>query len=143
MSGLQILKRAALLVLLLATTAQAQTTAFVHATVHTAAGPAIENATVVVENGKIASVGSGAAPAGAQVVDCAGKHLWPGFVAPWTAIGLVEVGSVRGTVDAEETGTINPNVRAEVEINPDSELLPVARFNGITSAHSTTFFKNA
>jgi len=134
MSGLEILKRAALLVLLLATTAQAQTTAFVHATVHTAAGPAIENATVVVENGKIASVGSGAAPAGAQVVDCAGKHLWPGFVAPWTAIGLVEVGSVRGTVDAEETGTINPNVRAEVEINPDSELLPVARFNGITSA---------
>ena len=90
------------------------------ATVHTASGPVIENATIVVVNGKIRSVGTDAPPAGAQIVDCAGKHVWPGFVAPWTALGLVEVGSVRGTDDAAETGTINPNVRSDVEINPDS-----------------------
>src|SRR5437867_617062 len=120
--------------LVTASLAWAETTAFTHATVHTANGPAIENATVVVENGRIVSVDSKPAPAGAQIVDCAGKHVWPGFVAPWTALGLVEVGSVRGTVDDAEAGTINPNVRADVEINPDSELLPVARFNGITSA---------
>ncbi len=118
----------------MASAAQAETMAFTHAIVHPASGPAIENATVVVQNGKILSVGAEPAPAGATVVDCSGKHLWPGFVAPWTALGLVEVGSVRGTVDAAETGAINPNVRADVEINPDSELLPVARFNGITSA---------
>ena len=117
-----------------ASAARAETTAFTHATVHTASGPVIENATIVVVNGKIRSVGTDAPPAGAQIVDCAGKHVWPGFVAPWTALGLVEVGSVRGTDDAAETGTINPNVRSDVEINPDSELLPVARFNGITSA---------
>ena len=113
---------------------RAETLAFTHATVHTAAGPVIENATLVVENGRIVSVGSAAAPAGARMVDCTGKHVWPGFVAPLTALGLVEVGSVRGTVDAAETGSINPNVRADVEINPDSELLPVARLNGVTSA---------
>jgi imidazolonepropionase-like amidohydrolase len=119
---------------LTASVAHGETTAFTHAVVHTAAGPVIENATVVVQNGRILSVGKDAAPAGAQVVDCAGKHLWPGFVAPLSALGLVEVSSVRGTVDDAETGSINPNVRADVEINPDSELLPVARFNGITSA---------
>jgi imidazolonepropionase-like amidohydrolase len=134
MSGPRILQKMALLAAVVASAAHAETTAFVHATVHTASGPVMENATVIVENGRIASVGSGGAPAGAQIVDCSGKHLWPGFVAPWTALGLVEVGSVRGTVDAAETGAINPNVRADVQINPDSELFPVARFNGITSA---------
>jgi imidazolonepropionase-like amidohydrolase len=124
----------ALVAVLAAPASRAETIAFTHAVVHTAAGPALENATVVVQNGKIASVGKDAAPAGARIVDCTGKHLWPGFVAPWTALGLVEVGSVLGTVDDQEAGAINPNVRADVEINPDSELLPVARLNGITSA---------
>src|SRR5262249_45794950 len=51
-------------------------------------------------------------------------------------LGLIEVGSVLGTNDQAETGTVNPNVRAEVEINPESDLLPVTRVNGITSAVS-------
>jgi imidazolonepropionase-like amidohydrolase len=115
--------------------ALAETIAFTHATVHTAAGPTLENATVVVTEGRIASVAAGAAaPPEARVVDCTGKHLWPGFVAPLTSLGLTEVGSVRGTRDDAETGSLNPNVRAEVEINPDSELLPVSRYNGLTSA---------
>ena len=134
MSGARVVKSLMIVGVVAASAARAETTAFVNATVHTANGPAMEKATVVVENGRIASVGAAAVPAGATVVDCAGKHLWPGFVAPWTALGLVEISSVRGTMDATETGSINPNVRADVEINPDSELLPVARFNGVTSA---------
>jgi imidazolonepropionase-like amidohydrolase len=47
---------------------------------------------------------------------------------------LTEVSSVRGTNDLAETGNVNPNVRAEVAINPESELLPVARVNGVTTA---------
>jgi hypothetical protein len=42
---------------------------------------------------------------------------------------------VGATNDYAETGDTNPNIRAEVGLNPDSELLPVARVNGITSAH--------
>jgi imidazolonepropionase-like amidohydrolase len=126
---------AGLAILAMAGAVEAQPLAFVHATVHPASGPALEDATVVVEDGRIVSVAAGAAaPAGAQIVDCTGKHVWPGFVAPLTALGLIEVSSVRGTDDAAETGTVNPNVRAEVEINPESELFPVARYNGITSA---------
>lgn len=128
-----------ILVVALATLAAApvaaEPIAFTNATVHTAAGPVLEGATVVIDEGRIVAVGTNAAPpAGARVVDCAGKHLWPGFVAPLTSIGLTEVSSVRGTRDGAETGAINPNVRAEVQINPDSELMPVARMNGITSA---------
>src|SRR4029079_17957614 len=46
-------------------------------------------------------------------------------------LGLTEVRSVRGTLDAEEIGDLNPNARAEVAVNPDSELIPVARANGV------------
>ena len=33
-----------------------------------------------------------------------------------------------------ETGNMNPNVRAEIAVNPDSELIPVARSNGVLLA---------
>jgi len=114
--------------------ARAADFALVGGTVHTAAGPAIPGATVVVRNGRIESVGPGAAPAGVPAIDCTGKHVYPGMVAANTNLGLVEIESVRGTVDNTETGNVNPNVRAEIQVNPESEHLPVARVNGITSA---------
>ena len=105
------------------------------ATVHTVSGPVLESATVVIQDGRIAAVGRDApVPAGATVVPCTGKHVYPGFVDANSVLGLVEVGSVRGTVDTDETGEVNPNIRAEVGFNPGSETLPVARLNGLTSA---------
>lgn len=60
------------------------------------------------------SQGAGAAvPAGAQVIDCRGKHVYPGFVAANTQLGLTEVSTVTGSNDNAETGTLNPNQRAE------------------------------
>ncbi len=108
--------------------------ALVGGTVHPASGPAIANGTVVVRHGRIESVGAGAAPAGLPAIDCHGKHVYPGLVSANTDIGLIEIESVRGTVDDAEIGNINPNVRAEIEVNPESEHIPVARINGITSA---------
>jgi imidazolonepropionase-like amidohydrolase len=50
-----------------------------------------------------------------------------------TSIGLTEIGQVRATVDTSELGEFNPHMRAIVAVNPASELIPVARVNGITS----------
>jgi imidazolonepropionase-like amidohydrolase len=126
---------AAASVLTLATQAEAETIALTGATVHTASGPTLESATVVITDGKITAVGANIAPpAQARVVSCAGKHVYPGLIAPISALGLTEIGSVRGTNDWAETGEVNPNIRAEIAINPESDLLPVARANGITSA---------
>lgn len=109
--------------------------AFVGGVVHTVSGATLENGTVVVDRGRIVAVGAGlAAPSDAKVIDCRGQHVYPGFVAANTQMGLVEIGTVTGSDDTRETGNVNPNLRAEVMINPDSDLLAVARNNGITTA---------
>ncbi len=71
-----------------------------------------------------------------DVYDVFGKHIIPSYIAPITRIGLVEVGLVRQSVDYAERGLINPNVKANVSYNPDSELIPVTRSNGVLIANS-------
>lgn len=100
----------------------------------TVSGPVIENGTIVLAGGKIAAVGAQAAvPAGAQVIDGTGKTVYPGLINGLTTLGLTEIGSVPGTVDTTETGDINPQVRAWIAVQPHSDLIPVARANGITA----------
>ena len=58
------------------------------ATVHTAAGAPIPNATIVVQGGKIAAVGRNVAvPAGATVIDATGKVIIPGMIDEHSHIG--------------------------------------------------------
>jgi imidazolonepropionase-like amidohydrolase len=115
--------------------AHADVLALTDATVHTVSGPTLEHATVVIRDGKIEAVGTDApVPTGATVTPCTGKQIYPGLIAPNTTVGLIEVSSVLGSNDTRETGAINPNVRAEVEFNPESERIPVTRLNGVTSA---------
>ena len=107
--------------------------AIVGGTAHTVSGPDIENATILIEGGLITSVGPGLhIPQGARVIRAEGLHVYPGLIDIDTAVGLTEIGSVAGGNDVIETGKINPGVRAEVAVNPESELIPVTRANGIT-----------
>ncbi|MCS7066549.1 MAG: amidohydrolase family protein, partial [Fimbriimonadales bacterium] len=72
-------------------------------------------------------------PSDAQVYDAKGQRLYPGLIDASTTLGLTEIGAVPATIDISETGAFNPNARAEIAVNPDSELIPVARMNGITT----------
>ncbi len=105
----------------------------VHATVHPVSGPAIEDGTVSFRGGRVVDVGKGLPPLdGATVVDATGKHVWPGLIDANTVLGLTEIGSVAGSVDIAETGALNPEVDTAIAVNPDSELIPVTRANGVT-----------
>jgi len=107
------------------------------ATLHTITGESIVNGRMLVDKGRIVAIGNAAsvpdAP-NATVVALPGKHVYPGFIAANTTLGLVEVQSVRATVDTSEVGAINPNSRALVAVNADSELIPVTRANGVLLA---------
>lgn len=125
---------AALACLALQPAVRAETVAYTGATAHTAAGPAITNATLVVRDGKIVAVG---APSGTPVdrtVSLAGLHVFPGLIAADTSLGLIEIDEVRATIDAAEVGEFNPDVQAWQAVNPDSEIIPTTRANGITHA---------
>ena len=117
-----------------AAAARAEVLALTGGTVHPVTGPAISNGTVLVDGTKISAVGAGlSVPAGARVIDCTGKHVYPGFVHANTSLGLQEISTIQGADDTQETGNVNPNQRAEVMYNPDSDFLPVTRLNGVTT----------
>lgn len=90
---------------------------------------------LLIRDGKIAALGRDvAAPAGAMRIDLAGKRIYPGLIAANSILGLTEISAVRATNDYSEAGASTPEVRAEVAVNPDTELWPVARANGVLSA---------
>jgi imidazolonepropionase-like amidohydrolase len=98
-------------------------------------GPTLARGTLVISGGEIAAVGADVVvPPGATVVDATGQTLYPGLIDALTTLGLVEIGSVSGSVDVREVGDVNPQARAWVAVHPESELIPVARANGLTAA---------
>lgn len=115
---------------------QTGSTVITNATVHVGNGQVLNNAMVVITNGKIAAVGSNVqAPAGATRIDAQGKHVYPGLISPVTNLGLVEISAVRASNDVQEIGEMNPNVRSIVAYNTDSKVINTLRSNGILLAN--------
>ena len=115
--------------------AQKETIALTNATIHVGNGQVITNGTVVFSNGKITDVGSGIATGSARVIDCKGKQIYPGLILPSTQLGLIEVPTVRATVDASEIGEMNPSIRSLVAYSTDSKVTNTLRPNGILLAN--------
>jgi len=114
---------------------QDQPIALVGGAIHPVLGPEIAEGTLLFTDGKIVALGADVPlPDECERIDIAGKHVYPGLIHAHTELGLVEIPSVRATRDSSETGRINPNVKAHVAVNPDSELIPVARGTGILTA---------
>jgi len=106
--------------------------AIVGADIYTNQGPPLRGATIVFEKGRITAIGSNVSVSeGATKIDATGKRVYPGLFDTVSNLGLNELGLVRQGDDTSETGSINPNVRADTAINPDSELIPVTRSNGV------------
>ncbi len=122
---------------------QTKTIAITGATIHVGNGAVIENGTIVFGAGKIISVsangqGNGQAPQDdVLVIKANGKHVYPGFIAPITNLGLAEFASVKATLDFTEIGNFNPHIRSIVAYNTDSKVPATLRSNGILMAQVT------
>jgi len=126
-------------VLLLSTPAGAETLLLKGAAVHTVSGAALSQGEVLIQNGKVVQVFDVSKqtltrrllPTDTVEVDLKGLHLYPGLVLLDASLGLEEIRAVRATVDEAEVGEFTPDVQSWIAVNPDSELLPVARANGV------------
>ncbi|WP_428848229.1 amidohydrolase [Shewanella gelidimarina] len=134
---------------------------FTNATVHSVIHGPLVHTDVLVADGKIVAVGQKLATpapiettnttkaateagkpssatavlaANAVVIDATNKHIYPGLIALDTTMGLIEIEMMRPSNDAYEVGFINPQLEAITAFNPDSEIIPTVRVNGITHA---------
>ena len=71
------------------------------------------------------------------MVDAEGKHIYPGFIAPNSTLGLMEVAAVRASRDYAEVGTFKPNVRSVIAYNAASDITPTVRTNGVLMGQIT------
>lgn len=122
--------------------AQTQAILIMNATAHIGNGTVIANSLIGIEGGKIvlvadATVAKIDVAKYPIVIQAAGKHVYPGFIAPLTSLGLVEISAVRSTNDVAETGEMNPHVRSLIAYNTDSRVIPTVRSNGVLLAQIT------
>ncbi len=116
--------------------AQKQDILINNGTIHIGNGTILENGNILISNGKIAGVSSSAIPStDAKIIDAKGKHVYPGLILSHSQLGLVEVNSVRATIDHTELGTINPSIRSVVAYNTDSKVINTLKYNGILVAN--------
>ncbi len=97
-------------------------------------GSAIEKGSIVIRGNRIVAVGANVSlPAGGRIVDARGASVYPGFIDAATTLGINEPG-VRAYDDMAEMLDFNQMLRTRVAYQSDSDAIPVARVEGITSA---------
>ncbi|MDB5208505.1 MAG: amidohydrolase family protein, partial [Flavisolibacter sp.] len=115
---------------------QVQAIVITNATVHTGNGQVLNNASIVIVDGKISAVGTNiTAPAGAKTINAQGKQVYPGLILANSNLGLVDVNSVRATSDVREIGDMNASIRSIVAYNAESKVINTLRPNGILLAN--------
>ena len=93
----------------------------------------IENGTIVFDNGRIVSVGTGAAPAGARIIDATGKWVTPGVFSPFSRVGLTEISGEDSGNDVSASGSeYQASLRAADSFNPSVTAMAVTRIEGVT-----------
>ncbi len=128
---------AALLGLSAVASAQAATTAIVHARAWTLIDEQpLEDATIVIKDGLIVSVAQGTAPpAGARLIDANGSPVTPGIMHAAAQLGLVEVSAATETIDhSAKPGGAGAGFDVQYAINSNSALIRLARSDGLTRA---------
>ncbi len=109
---------------------------------HLGNGKVIENSAIGFKDGKIILVRDARTAKISKgefdtTIDATGKHIYPGFIAPNSTLGLVEVDAIKSSDDEREIGDMNPHIRSIIAFTADSKVIETARPNGILMAQIT------
>ncbi len=121
---------------------QTKSVLIMNATAHIGNGEVIENSAISFADGKIGMVADARVirfdmTKFDTIINAYGMHVYPGFIAANSTLGLVEWDAIRASVDDAETGTFKPSIRAAIAYNTDSEIIPTVRSNGVLMAQVT------
>ena len=101
----------------------------------TAAGPTIRNGMISIADGKIVAVGpSVTVPAGATVIDGAGKYVTPGIIDTHSHVGVYAAPGGQALSDGNEaTAPVTAHVWAEHSVWPQDPQFPRELAGGVTT----------
>ncbi|MFE3867091.1 amidohydrolase family protein [Flavobacterium sp. LS2P90] len=121
---------------------QSKSVLILNGTAHIGNGEVIENSAIAFVDGKITLVADArvirlATGAYDVTIDASGKHVYPGFIAPNSTLGLVEIDAIKSSDDEDEIGAMKPHVRSIVAYTADSKVIETVRPNGILMAQIT------
>lgn len=125
-----------------ASLAQNKSTLFLNGNLHPGNGADLPSAAIGVKDGKIVLLKNSLAftydkTEWDTIIDLKGKHVYPGFVAPNSTLGITEIDAVRATRDFEEVGTYNPHIRSQIAYNVESEIIKTVLTNGVLLCQPT------
>ncbi|MBC5836759.1 amidohydrolase family protein [Flavobacterium muglaense] len=121
---------------------QSKSILILNGTAHLGNGKVIENSAIGFKDGKLTLVADATTirlQNGAYdiTIDAKGKQVYPGFIAPNSTLGLVEIDAVKSSDDESEIGNMNPHVRSLIAYNAESKVIETVRPNGILIAQIT------
>ena len=123
---------------------QTQDILITNAFIHIGNGNTIENGSIGFSNGKLNYVGENISKEDLfpvifsentpRVINANGKHIYPGFIALNSTLGLVEIDAVRASDDEDELGDFLPHIRSAIAYNAESKVVESVRPNGVLIA---------
>jgi len=109
-------------------------TLITNATILTGTGERLENASLLIVDGKIEFVGKGSAPSGVKTIDASGRWVTPGLIDVHSHLGVYASPGVQAHSDGNEmTNPATPNVWAEHSVWPQDPGFSRALAGGITT----------
>lgn len=118
---------------------QSKSILLLNATAHLGNGEVIPRAAIGIKEGKINMVLAAFdirmdSTKYDTIIHLDDKHIYPGFIAPNSRLGLIEINAVRASRDQEDVGEFRPHVRSLVAYNTESRITPTVRTNGVLIA---------
>ena len=109
-------------------------TLITNATILTGTGERLEDASLLIADGKIVFVGKGKSPAGVNTIDASGRWVTPGLIDVHSHLGVYASPGVKAHSDGNEmTDPATPNVWAEHSVWPQDPGFSRALAGGITT----------